>query len=92
MYKRQILNPGTGKPVTVEDLAPVFCEELAKQELNTKDRYIEIPEQVREFYRMYRPSPDVYKRQASLCNAQAGIPRKLIVCMGKRKIPFSLSS
>lgn len=52
-----ILNPGTGKPVTVEDLAPVFCEELAKQELNTKDRYIEIPEQVREFYRMYRPSP-----------------------------------
>ncbi len=52
-----ILNPATGKPVTVSDLAPVFCEELAKQELNTEDRFIEIPEEVREFYKMYRPSP-----------------------------------
>jgi tryptophan synthase beta chain len=52
-----ILHPGTLQPVTVADMEPIFCTELAKQELNTTDRYIEIPEQVRDFYRMYRPSP-----------------------------------
>jgi len=52
-----MLHPGTLKPVTAEDLAPVFCEELVKQELNTSDRYIEIPEELRDFYKMYRPSP-----------------------------------
>jgi len=54
---RPMLNPGTLKPATVDDLTPVFCEELAKQELNATDRYIEIPEPVRDFYKMYRPSP-----------------------------------
>ena len=52
-----IIHPGTLKPVTVEDLAPVFCDELVKQELNDKDRFIEIPEPIRDFYKMYRPSP-----------------------------------
>lgn len=52
-----MLNPGTLQPVTVADLEPVFCTELAKQELNTTDRYIEIPEEVLHFYKMYRPSP-----------------------------------
>ena len=57
-----ILNPKTLKPATVEDLEPVFCTELAKQELNTTDRYIEIPEEVRNFYKMYRPGPLVRAR------------------------------
>ncbi len=52
-----ILNPATLKPVTVADLEPVFCTKLAEMELNTSDRYIEIPEAVRNFYKMYRPSP-----------------------------------
>ena len=54
---RPIMNPGTGKPATLEDLEPVFCTELAKQELNDTDAFIEIPEEIREFYKMYRPSP-----------------------------------
>ncbi|MDR2492961.1 MAG: TrpB-like pyridoxal phosphate-dependent enzyme [Coriobacteriales bacterium] len=52
-----ILNPGTLKPMTVAELEPVFCTELAKQELNTTDRYLDIPQEVRDFYKMYRPSP-----------------------------------
>lgn len=51
------LNPKTFKPVTLDDLSEVFCTELAKQELNMTDEYIEIPEEVQEFYRMIRPSP-----------------------------------
>ena len=52
-----LLNPGTGKPVTFEDLQPVFCDELIKQELDNETPYIEIPEDIRTFYKMYRPSP-----------------------------------
>lgn len=52
-----LLNPGTLKPVTLEDLSPVFCEDLAKQELDDNTRYFDIPEQIQEVYRMYRPSP-----------------------------------
>ena len=52
-----ILNPGTLKPVTLEELSGIFCEELAKQELDDTSRYFEIPEEIRNFYRMYRPSP-----------------------------------
>ena len=52
-----ILNPATLKPVTKEELSHIFCEELASQELNETDPYIEIPEEIRNFYRMYRPSP-----------------------------------
>lgn len=52
-----LLNPGTLKPVTHEELAHIFCEELASQELNTTDEYIPIPEEIRNFYKMYRPSP-----------------------------------
>jgi len=54
---RPILHPGTLQPMTADELAPVFCEELVKQELNDKDRFIEIPEPIRNFYKMYRPSP-----------------------------------
>lgn len=52
-----LLNPATLKPVTLEELSQTFCTELAKQELNDTDRYIEIPQPIRDFYRMYRPSP-----------------------------------
>ena len=52
-----LLNPGTLKPMTAEDLAPVFCEELVAQELNDTDREIPIPQEIQDFYKMYRPSP-----------------------------------
>ncbi len=54
---RPLLHPTTLKPVTVEDLEPIFCTELARQELNDTDRFIPIPEEVQAFFRMYRPSP-----------------------------------
>jgi tryptophan synthase beta chain len=54
---RPMLNPGTMKTMTAEELSPVFCEELIKQELNNTDRFIEIPDPIRDFYKMYRPSP-----------------------------------
>ena len=52
-----LLNPGTGQPMTAQELSGVFCEELVKQELNETDAYIEIPGDIRDFYKMYRPSP-----------------------------------
>ncbi len=52
-----LLNPATGKPATLEELERVFCTELAKQELDGKTRYFEIPEPVQEIYKQYRPSP-----------------------------------
>ncbi len=52
-----LLNPGTGKPMTAAELEQVFCKELVAQELNETDRLIPIPEEIRNFYRMYRPSP-----------------------------------
>ena len=51
------INPGTGKPVTFEDLQPVFCDELIKQELDETTPFIPIPDDIRNFYKMYRPSP-----------------------------------
>ena len=52
-----ILNPATLKPVTADELSHIFCHELALQELNETDPYISIPDEIREFYKMYRPSP-----------------------------------
>ena len=52
-----IVNPATKKPCTLDELSHIFCTELAKQELNVTDKYIEIPEEIRAFYKMYRPSP-----------------------------------
>ncbi|HIS44591.1 MAG TPA: TrpB-like pyridoxal phosphate-dependent enzyme [Candidatus Scatomorpha merdigallinarum] len=52
-----LLNPGTGKPCTAEQLGAVFCDELVKQELDDTTREFEIPEEILGFYRMYRPSP-----------------------------------
>ena len=52
-----LLNPATLAPVTLDDLKPVFCEALAKQELDDTTAFIDIPEEIRDFYKMYRPSP-----------------------------------
>ena len=52
-----LLNPVTHKPVTEDELAQVFCRELAKQELDDTTPYIDIPQEIRDFYRMYRPAP-----------------------------------
>ena len=52
-----LLNPGTHKPMKAEELAGVFCEELIKQELDDSTPFFEIPEEIRNFYKMYRPSP-----------------------------------
>ena len=52
-----LLNPETHQPCTAEELEQVFCKELVAQELNDKDAYIDIPEEIRNFYKMYRPSP-----------------------------------
>ena len=52
-----LLNPGTLQPMTAEELGGVFCDELVKQELDNDTAYIPIPEEIRNFYKMYRPSP-----------------------------------
>ena len=50
-------SPATGAPMTFDDLRPVFCDELIRQELDNDDREIPIPDEIRDFYKMYRPSP-----------------------------------
>ena len=52
-----LLNPATGKPCTAEELGAVFCDELVKQELDDTTRDIPIPQEIQDFYKMYRPSP-----------------------------------
>ena len=52
-----LLNPGTHRPMTAEELSGVFCEEMVKQELDNDTRFYPIPEEILSFYRMYRPSP-----------------------------------
>lgn len=52
-----LLNPETLEPMTAEELGVVFCDELVKQELDNENPYIKIPEEIRSFYKMYRPSP-----------------------------------
>ena len=52
-----LLNPGTLQPMTAEELSAVFCEDLVAQELDNEHAYIPIPQEIRDFYKMYRPSP-----------------------------------
>ena len=52
-----LLNPGTLQPITYDELKGIFCEELSRQELDDSTAYIEIPEEIRSFNKMYRPSP-----------------------------------
>ncbi len=52
-----LLHAGTGQPMTAEELGAVFCKELVEQELDNDTRFIPIPDEIRDFYKMYRPSP-----------------------------------
>ncbi len=52
-----MLNPADFRPVKEEDLYPIFCKELAHQEMDNETRYVDIPEEIQDFYKMYRPSP-----------------------------------
>ena len=69
-----LLNPGTLKPMTAEELSVVFCDELVQQELNDTDPYIDIPEEILGFYKMYRPSPLV---RAYCLEKALGTPAKI---------------
>ncbi len=69
-----LLNPGTCKPLTAEEMSGIFCEELVQQELNDTDPYIEIPQEIRDFYKMYRPAPLV---RAYCLEKALGTPAKI---------------
>ena len=69
-----LLNPGTGEPVTAAELGHVFCDELVKQELDNDNRFIPIPTDVLDFYRMFRPSPLV---RAYFLERALGTPAKI---------------
>ena len=69
-----LINPGTGKPLTIEDLNPIFCEELNKQEMDNDTPYFDIPEEIQNFYKMYRPSPLV---RAYFLEKALGTPAKI---------------
>ena len=69
-----LLNPQTKEPATLEELSNVFCEELAKQELDDTNKLIEIPQEIRDFYKMYRPAPLV---RAYCLEKALGTPAKI---------------
>ena len=69
-----LLNPATGKPCTAEELGHVFCDELVKQELDDTTREIPIPQEIQDFYKMYRPSPLV---RAYCLEEKLGTPAKI---------------
>ena len=69
-----LLNPGTGAPMTAEELSGVFCEELVQQELDEDTAYIEIPQEIQDFYKMYRPAPLV---RAYCLEEKLGTPAKI---------------
>ena len=69
-----LLNPGTHQPMKAEELAGVFCEELVSQELDNDTAYFDIPEDIRNFYKMYRPSPLV---RAYCLEEKLGTPARI---------------
>ncbi|MBQ1435663.1 MAG: TrpB-like pyridoxal phosphate-dependent enzyme [Clostridia bacterium] len=69
-----LLNPGTHKPLTAEEMSGIFCEELVAQELDDTTAYIKIPDEIRNFYKMYRPSPLV---RAYCLEQKLGTPAKI---------------
>jgi len=69
-----LVNPGTGEPMTAEELGGVFCEELVAQELDNDTREIDIPEEILGFYKMYRPAPLV---RAYCLEKALGTPAKI---------------
>lgn len=69
-----MINPATMKPATEEDLYPVFCKELAHQEMDNETRYVDIPEEIQEMYKIYRPSPLI---RAYNLEKELGTPAKI---------------
>ena len=69
-----LLNPGTLKPMTLEELTPVFCEELCRQELDNDTPFFDIPQEIQDFYKMYRPAPLV---RAYFLEKALGTPAKI---------------
>ena len=69
-----LLNPGTGQPMTAEELSAVFCEDLVAQELDNDTRFFAIPQEILDFYKMYRPSPLV---RAYCLEKKLGTPAKI---------------
>ena len=69
-----LLNPGTHEPMGFDDLRPVFCDELIKQELDNDTAYFDIPDEILDFYKMYRPSPLV---RAYCLEKKLGTPAKI---------------
>lgn len=69
-----LLNPGTLKPMTAGELGAVFCDELVKQELDDTTAHFDIPQEIRDFYKMYRPSPLV---RAYCLEKELGTPAKI---------------
>lgn len=69
-----LLNPDTLEPMTAEELSQVFCEELVKQELDDTTAYFDIPQEILDFYKMYRPSPLV---RAYCLEKALGTPAKI---------------
>ncbi|MBR5927365.1 MAG: TrpB-like pyridoxal phosphate-dependent enzyme [Spirochaetia bacterium] len=69
-----LLHPGTHQPLKLKKLTPIFYKKLTKQKLNNTTPYIEIPEEIRNFYKMYRPSPLV---RAYCLEKQLGTPAKI---------------
>lgn len=69
-----LLNPGTGEPLTLEEMEPIFCKELIKQELDNDTKFVPIPQEIRDFYKMYRPSPLV---RAYCLEERLGTPAKI---------------
>ena len=69
-----LLNPGTHRPLTASELSGVFCEELVAQELDNDTPYFEIPDEIRDFYKMYRPAPLI---RAYCLEKKLGTPAKI---------------
>lgn len=69
-----LLNPATLKPLSFEEMRPIFCDELIKQELDDDTRHIPIPTAIQDFYRMYRPSPLIH---AEFLEKALGTPAKI---------------
>ncbi len=69
-----LLNPNTLKPMTVEELSTIFCDELAKQEIDDTTKYVDIPCEILDFYKMYRPAPLI---RAYCLEKELGTPAKI---------------
>ena len=69
-----LLNPATHQPMTFDELRPVFCDELVRQELDDTTPYFDIPGEILDFYKMYRPSPLIH---AEFLEKALGTPAKI---------------